>query len=64
MTIVGSNEKSLGNSGANIKVMVILNENAKLVARFNVNSNYANLNCNMNSDNSNSNLGITCWSLA
>lgn len=51
---------SLGNSGVKIKIMVELDENAKLVARFYANSDYANLNCNRNSDNSNSNLEITC----
>lgn len=31
------------------------------VARFNANSDYANLNCNRNPDNANSSLGITHW---
>lgn len=53
----------LGNLGVNIKLMVKLNGNAKVVARFNANSDYANLNCNRDSDNSNSTLGITCWTL-
>ena len=46
----------VGNSGVNIKPMVKLNGNAKIVARFYADSYYANLNCSRNSGNSNSNL--------
>jgi len=60
MIIISSNEMNLGNSGVKLKVMVKLNENAKIVARFYANSDYANLNCNRNSDDSGSGLGITC----
>jgi len=42
------------------KVAVILNDCAKTVARFNANSDRANLNCNWDPSNTNSNLGITC----
>ena len=56
MMIISSNEMSMGNSGAKVKVMVELNENAKIVARFYANSDYADLNCNRYSDNSNSSL--------
>jgi len=49
----------LGKLGTNIKLTVLLDEFAILVARFNANSDRANLNCNRNPSNSNSSLGIT-----
>jgi RNA-directed DNA polymerase len=48
----------------NTKFTVSLDEFAKLVARFNANSDRANLNCNRNPSNSNASLGITYGSKA
>lgn len=40
--------------------MVILDDCAMAVARFNANSDRANLNCNRNPSNTNGGLGIAC----
>ncbi len=54
----------LGKLGVNTKLVVQLDKFANSVARFNANSNRANLNCNRNPTNSNASLGITYSSKA
>lgn len=58
MIIISSNDLLSGKQEARIKIMVILNEDAKFVARFYSDSDYSVINCGVNPSDSNSDLGV------